>query len=111
MRSNVTAVTAAAPNPIVAFRISVVPPKIGRIRLNPELANRGGDHGLMFPPVTAATIGSARAAVFARRDLGGDRPPWDGLAVWQLPFRGVAVPCAGPSRRVVVAVADGKASS
>ena len=41
--------------------------------------------GLVFPPVTAGSIGSARAAAFARCDLGGDHPPGDRLAAPQLP--------------------------
>jgi hypothetical protein len=41
--------------------------------------------GLVLPPVTAGSIGSARATAFARCDLGGDHPPGDRLAVPQLP--------------------------
>jgi len=46
--------------------------------------------GLVFPPVKAGFIGSAWAAAFARCDLGGDHPPGDSLAAWQLsgPRRG-----------------------
>jgi len=40
--------------------------------------------GLVFPPVKAGSIWSARAAACARRDLGGDHAPWDRLAAWQL---------------------------
>jgi hypothetical protein len=41
--------------------------------------------GLVLPPVTAGSIGSARAAAFARCDQGGDHPPGDRLAASQLP--------------------------
>ena len=44
--------------------------------------------GLVFPPVKAGSIGSARAAAFALRDLGGDHAPWDRLTGWQLPGPG-----------------------
>jgi hypothetical protein len=40
---------------------------------------------LVFPPVKAGSIGSARAAALARCDLGGDHPPEDRLAASQLP--------------------------
>jgi hypothetical protein len=33
-------------------------------------------------------VGSAQVAAFVRRDLGGDHPPWDRLAAWQLPEPG-----------------------
>jgi hypothetical protein len=39
----------------------------------------------VLPPVKAGSIGSARAAAFARCDLGGDHAPEDCLAAWQLP--------------------------
>ena len=39
----------------------------------------------MLPPVKAGSIWSARAAAFARCDLGGDHAPWDRLAASQLP--------------------------
>jgi hypothetical protein len=46
--------------------------------------------GLVCLPVRAASIGSARAAAFARCDLGGEHPPGDRLAAPQLtePRRG-----------------------
>ncbi len=39
----------------------------------------------MSPLVTAGSIGSARAAAFARCDLGGDHSPGDRLTAPQLP--------------------------
>ena len=41
--------------------------------------------GLVLPQVKAGSIWSARAAVFARGDLGGDHPPGDRLAASQIP--------------------------
>jgi hypothetical protein len=41
--------------------------------------------GLVLSSVKAGSIGSARAAAFARCDLGGDHAPWDRLAASQLP--------------------------
>jgi hypothetical protein len=57
--------------------------------------------GLVFQPVTAASIGSARAAAFARGDLGGDHPPGDRLAAPQLPG-----PRRGPDDHPEPAAAD-----
>jgi hypothetical protein len=52
-------------------------------------------------PVRAGSIGSARAAAFARCDLGGDHPPGDRLAVRQLPD-----PWRGPDDHTEPAAAD-----
>ena len=41
--------------------------------------------GPVLAPVKAGSVGSARAAAFARCDLGGDHPPGDRLAAPQLP--------------------------
>ena len=41
--------------------------------------------GLVCLPVRVGSIGSARAAAFARCDLGGKHPPGDRLAAPQLP--------------------------
>lgn len=46
-------------------------------------------------------IWSARAAVFARCDLGGDHAPWDRHATWQLPK-----PWRGPDDDAEPAAAD-----
>ena len=54
--------------------------------------------GLVCLPVRAGSIGSARAAAFARCDLGGEHPPGDRLAAPQLPGRGVA-PTTMPNQR------------
>ena len=51
----------------------------------PEPAIVPESSGLVLPPVKAGSIWSARAAAFARCDLGGDHAPWDRLAAWQLP--------------------------
>jgi hypothetical protein len=39
--------------------------------------------GLVFPPLKAGSIWSARPAAFSWRDLGGDHAPWDRLAALQ----------------------------
>src|SRR5271156_5340139 len=67
---------------MIFFWISVVRPMIGWTRLAHD---RGESSGLVFPPVTAGSAGSARAAAFARCDLGGDHPPGDRMAAPQLP--------------------------
>jgi len=51
--------------------------------------------------VTAGSIWSAWAAAFARRDMGGDHPPWDRLAAPQLPG-----PRRGPDDDAKPAAAD-----
>ena len=55
----------------------------------------------MLPPVTAGSIWSARAAAFARCELGGDHVPWDRLAAPQLPG-----PRRGPDDHPEPAAAD-----
>jgi len=55
----------------------------------------------VLPPVKAGSIGSARAAAFARRDLSGDHAPWDRLAAPQLPG-----PRRGPDDHAEPATAD-----
>lgn len=57
--------------------------------------------GLVFCPVKADFIWSARAAAFARGDLGGDHTPWDRLAASQLPG-----PRRGPDNHAEPAAAD-----
>jgi hypothetical protein len=57
--------------------------------------------GPVLPPVKAGSIWSARAAAFARCDLGGDHAPWDRLAAAQLPE-----PRRGPDDDVEPAAAD-----
>ena len=80
----------------------MVPPKIGWTRLSPqELTIAAESSGLVFRPVKAGFIGSARAAAFARCDLDGDHAPWDRLAAWQLPG-----PRRGPDDHAEPAAAD-----
>jgi hypothetical protein len=55
----------------------------------------------VLPPVKAGSIGSARAAAFARCDVGGDHPPGDRLAASQLPE-----PRRGPDDHAEPAAAD-----
>jgi hypothetical protein len=43
------------------------------------------ESGLVLPPIRSGLIWSAQAATIARCDLGGDHPPGDRLATWQLP--------------------------
>jgi hypothetical protein len=87
---------------MISFWISVVPPKIDCTRLSPpELTIAAESSGLVFPPVKAGSIGSARAAAFARRDLGGDHAPGDRLAAAQLPG-----PRRGPDDHAEPAAAD-----
>ena len=57
--------------------------------------------GLVLPPVKAGSIWSARAAAFARCDLGGDHAPWDRLTPSQLPEPG-----RGPDDDAEPAAAD-----
>jgi hypothetical protein len=57
--------------------------------------------GLVLPPIKAGSIWSARAAAFARCDLGGDHTPWDRLAASQLPE-----PRRGPDDYTEPAAAD-----
>jgi hypothetical protein len=51
----------------------------------PELTIAPESSGLVLPPVKAGSIWPARAAAFARCDLGGDHAPGDRLAAWQRP--------------------------
>ena len=55
----------------------------------------------MLPPVKVGSLWSARAAVFAWCDLGGEHAPWDRLAAWQLPG-----PRRGPDDHAEPATAD-----
>jgi len=55
----------------------------------------------VLAPVKAGSIGSARAAAFARCDLGGDHAPGDRLAASQLPE-----PRRGPDDRAEPVAAD-----
>src|SRR5713226_8492162 len=71
---------------MISFMISVVAPKIDWMplsRRNSHLCRRAADWSLSS--VKAGSIWSARAAAFARRDLGSDHAPGDRLAAWQLP--------------------------
>ena len=61
----------------------------------------GESSGLVSPPVTAGSIGSARAAAFARWDLGGDHAPGIRLTAPQLPQ-----PRRGPDDDAEPAAAD-----
>ncbi len=67
----------------------------------PELTIAAESSGLVFPPVKTGSIRSARAAAFARCDLGGDHAPGDRLAAWQLPGPG-----RGPDDDTEPAAAD-----
>jgi hypothetical protein len=87
---------------MISVWISVVPPTIDRTRLSPQNSpwwRTAADW--CFSPVQAGSIGSARAAPFARRELGGDHPPRDRLAAWQLPEPG-----RGPDDHAEPAAAD-----
>jgi hypothetical protein len=66
-----------------------------------ELTIVAENSGLMWAPVKAGSVWSARAAVFARCDLGCDHAPWDRLAAWQLPG-----PRRGPDNDAEPAAAD-----
>ena len=67
----------------------------------PELTIVSESSGLVFPPVKAGFIWSARTAAFAWCDLGGDHPPGDRLAAPQLPE-----PRRGPDDHAEPAAAD-----
>jgi hypothetical protein len=67
----------------------------------PELTVVTESSGLVFPQVAAGFLGSARAAAFARCDLGGDHPPGDRLAARQL-----SAPSRGPNDHAEPAAAD-----
>ena len=66
-----------------------------------ELTIVAESSGLLLAPVKVGSIWSARAAAFARCDLGGDHPPWDCLAASQLPE-----PRRGPDHYAEPAAAD-----
>ena len=87
---------------MISFWISVVPPKLDWTRLICQSSTFAAEsNGLVFPPVKAGSTRSARAAAFARGDLGGDYPPWDRLAELQLPE-----PRRGPDNHAEPAAAD-----
>ena len=80
----------------------MVPPKLDWTRLSRQSSTFAAEsNGLVFPPVKAGSTRSARAAAFARGDLGGDHPPRDRLAVPQLPE-----PRRGPDNHTEPAAAD-----
>ena len=85
---------------MISFWIPVVPPKLDYMA-EPELTIVAESSGLVFWPVKAGSIGSARAAAFARCELGGDHPPGDRLAAAQLPG-----PRRGPDDHAEPAAAD-----
>ncbi len=71
---------------MISFMISVVPPKIDWTwlsRQSSQSRRRAADQCSRRP--RPGSICSARAAAFARCDLGGDHAPRDRLAAWQLP--------------------------
>ena len=85
---------------MISFMISVVPPKIDWMRLSRQSSQscrRAADSCSR----RSGPLWSARAAAFARCDLGGDHAPWDRLAAWQLPG-----PRGGPDHDTEPAVAD-----
>ena len=86
---------------MISFWISVVPPKIDRTRGAPRAPNRAGKQRTGVPASQAGPVWSARAAAFARCKLGGDHPPGDRLAAWQLPG-----PRCGPDDDAEPAAAD-----
>ncbi len=86
---------------MISVWISAVPPKLDWTRLRPELTIVAESSGLVLPPVKAGSIGSARAAAFARCDLGGDHAPRNRLAAAQLPG-----PRRGPDDHAEPAAAD-----
>jgi transposase len=66
-----------------------------------ELTIMSTSSGLVFPPVTAGSIESARGAAFARCDLGGEHPPGDRFTAPQLPD-----PWRGPDDHAEPTAAD-----
>ena len=78
-----------------------VPPEQSWTRLSLRTHNRAGKQRTGVPPVTAGSIGSARAAAFAKCDLGGDHAPGDRLTALQLPE-----PRCGPDDGAEPAAAD-----
>jgi hypothetical protein len=82
--------------------ISVVPPKIDWMGVEPQNSRSWRrPSGLVLPPIKAGSIWSARAAAFARCDLGSDHTPWDRLAASQL-----TEPRRGPDDYTEPAAAD-----
>ena len=67
----------------------------------PELTIASEISGPVLAPVKPGSIWSARAAAFARCDLGGDHAPGDRLAAWQL-----SGPRRGPDDHAEPAAAD-----
>jgi hypothetical protein len=87
---------------MISFMISVVPPKIDWTRLSRQSSQswrRAVDS--CSRRSRPGSIWSARAAVFARGDLGGDHTPGDRLAASQVP-----VPRRGPDDDAEPAAAD-----
>ena len=87
---------------MISFMISVVPPKIDWTRLSRQSSQscrRAADW--CSRRSRPGSIWSARAAAFARCDLGGDHAPGDRLAAWQLPE-----PRRGPDDDAEPAAAD-----
>ena len=71
---------------MISFWISVVPPKIDWMGPSRRTHDRGGDPADWYSRRSRRALSwSARAAAFARCDLGGDHTPWDHLAASQLP--------------------------
>ena len=91
---------------MISFWISVVPPRIDRTRLSSQSSQWCRRAVDLLPPVKAGSIGSARAATYARCDLGSDNPPGDRLAAPQLPSRG-AVLTTTPNQRPRISPAVG----
>jgi hypothetical protein len=85
---------------MISVWIPVVPPKAGWTRLS-GAHDRGGAQRAGVPAGLAGSQGSARAAAFARRELGGDHAPGDRLAAAQLPE-----PRRGPDDHAEPATAD-----
>src|SRR5260370_25707179 len=78
-----------------------VSPKVDWVRLSRRAHDRGGEQRIGTGASRGGAIWSARAAASARCDLGGDHPPWDRLAAWQLPG-----PRRGPDDGAEPAAAD-----
>jgi hypothetical protein len=61
---------------MISVWISVVPPKLDWTRLSRQNSTFVAESsGQVLPPVKGGSTRSARAAAFARYDLGGDHPP------------------------------------
>jgi len=86
---------------MISVWISVVPPKLDWTRLsrqNPQSCRRAANS---CSRRSRRAPSGARAAAFARCDLGGDHAPWDRLAAPQLPG-----PRRGPDDHAEPATAD-----